>query len=729
MLLNSTVWICSLTSRPNLTYAEALDCEKDARKMLKSFKSELKTPIVYVASLTQRSGISDMVDDIMAYFNVRFFPEEIVMVLDKPTTKWRECQVLAVLPPSDTSSGNKFEPSLIQYRVKRLNVTKPQEPFIVKGNAVRRNRYSLTKDKIKLFLKQCVECNNIGQLKIKESCYNKYVVEAGVKKFSDIFVGKPPKFELSKTLKNKIKSNVKKKKSTKDKDSTTDQKQATISNYFSKNDTTKKDKAESKVNKEKEKEERERQKLANKTLQEEMLRKRKEEEAKKLEIKKALAEEKERMRVELLQMVQGAVRSFNQTRDDLELQDQKMLPLANPVQTLISKKYFGDALSILEIICSFQVWLEDKDKFPRGFNLALLERSLLCHEIGGPLSDLIQVLLGTLFSLQSEESNEVDCKYVLPAADSKELISDDVRDATNTAIWVTKYMSSLSVLPMDANSISELLRLHLLMSGARVDECCSQWRYQHRGGYCSNDDPGLLLRQKYPHILRALNLYTVYQLPFSDIIKILQCLVGQICTYSSIRDTIEDRLDKAYKSRIALKTIFQAERKRETVLTLKKKEMTEAMKKTVEVFEGTAEEKKKLNERLQTDLDTKIKHIDWESEKAKKLFTSSVKTEQQGIFSYQLLLGTDRAYRNYWLFESLPGLFIEQRPFEIPCPKNPVENINELAQCAPQDRYNYIKQMVVRDKASANDKENKVDNNIDSTKQTTLVNGVDGNKL
>jgi len=37
ILCNSLVWSCSITDKPNLTYQEALDCEKSARKRLSNF--------------------------------------------------------------------------------------------------------------------------------------------------------------------------------------------------------------------------------------------------------------------------------------------------------------------------------------------------------------------------------------------------------------------------------------------------------------------------------------------------------------------------------------------------------------------------------------------------------------------------------------------------------------------------------------------------------------------
>lgn len=78
MLINSMVWSCELTGRPNLTYAEALDSEKNARKMVKNYPEEMKIPTLMIAKVTKRTSINDMVDDVFNFLNVRYFIGETV---------------------------------------------------------------------------------------------------------------------------------------------------------------------------------------------------------------------------------------------------------------------------------------------------------------------------------------------------------------------------------------------------------------------------------------------------------------------------------------------------------------------------------------------------------------------------------------------------------------------------------------------------------------------------
>lgn len=579
MFLNSTVWTCALTSRPNLTYAEALQSERDARRVLRRFPYELKAPLVFIANCTQRSGISDLVDDVFSYVATRFFREETVSVLEKTAANkevWRECEVLSVLAPvaaaeSDPlADASSVDPAAVRYKVRRIpdeETKKLPEAFVVTGQLVRRPRYVLSKDKLKLFMKQCVECNEVGMLKVKPASYSKCVTDGGVAKFGDIWVGKAPVFEASKWLQSRQKKELTKEKEKGGEKVKTTKKPATkkdtdmpsskenkkpagkqkdkklaasaanqpdISHYFAANNSKEgADKAVKSTPAKKEV----------KISKEELLRIRKEKEEAEAGAKRNQIEERKRQRAELNQMLLATLKSYNRIAEDLELPDQRPLPVPKPVQTLIPNELLGDALFVVEFLYSFQSVLECTDKFPRGYSLALMERSLLYREVAGPLSDTIQVLLGTVFSLQIEEASEVLVEYVpgdfFETANTADVWDVAVRDATRATDWTQLFLSTpLAELPMDANTVSELLRLHLLTSGAREAEECARWRYQQRGGYRNVDDPGLALRVKHPHILHELNTKTVYELRTTDVLQILMCLVNQIVTYSTVRDKV-----------------------------------------------------------------------------------------------------------------------------------------------------------------------------------------------
>lgn len=100
ILVNSMVWTCSMSGRNNLTYAEALESEENARKSLRDFPPTLRVPLLYLASKTHRDNFTDMAEDVWKFARDRFFVGEIVDALLSDGA-WHEGQILQVMAPSD----------------------------------------------------------------------------------------------------------------------------------------------------------------------------------------------------------------------------------------------------------------------------------------------------------------------------------------------------------------------------------------------------------------------------------------------------------------------------------------------------------------------------------------------------------------------------------------------------------------------------------------------------
>lgn len=713
--------------------------------MIEAFPQVLKGPVVYIANLTKRSAISDLVDDVFNYVNTRFFKNEKVVAKDPNSDQFIECEVVGFVTPAaaESSPNGKIQAEDVKYRVKRIEANgKSPMLWTVNADQIRRrkkdNSLPFSKDKLKLFLKQCIEYNDIRMLTIKQDAYKKYVTDANITALSSFYVGKQPIFDLSKVLADKKEKDKKKKQEQKKIDKEKKKKEK-LENGVAKNGTTpNKNGKVKKSGKQSSLDDfvtKDGQKIAElkklKKLEDEEAKRRKEEENRKrkemeAERQKLLAEERKKRLADLMQLVQVTVRNLNAVKDDLELQDQKPLPPTKPVKTVFPDKYFSDAVMVIEFISSYTAILEDKDKFRNGIDFSLMERALLTREIAGPLSDILQVLLGSIFSLQIEEANEMDIEYESGPITFKDNIpngqQDLIKKATTAATWPQKYLTlSMSELPIDATTLTELLRLHFLTSGAKLTEQGTKYRFQERGGFQNTDDPGVAFCMENPQILRALSKKTVYELPTDDILSILRVLINQILSYSSVRDLVEERLENSNKAKIALKNLLSAERKREATLVSDKKEVLEEVKKTLETFEGTEEEKAAQKDALDKKADLKIKNLEFMAEREKKKFTEQLDKLKSEIFDYQLCLGSDRAYRTYWLFESLPGLFIEHDPFGGQCIENPVSNIHGLANCPPEKRYLFIKNML-QEKQNNNgndkDKENKVSNTLDAKPKT-----------
>lgn len=581
--------------------------------------------------------------------------------------------------------------------------------WIVRGEMLRRDKTVFTKEKTKLFLKQHVEGFN-AMLKVKEESLQKYVHSRGLK-MEELFTGKLPDFEISKKLQlQQVKKTTKKgeksdksEKATKGRKSGGGGKQGDITKYLNNSGTGSKQLST---------EEKKKREENSKKFREEMEAKRKEKADQEAEKQKKVAEEKAR----IIAKTQASVREHNQIRDDLELTDHRVMPKGKLISTLVDQKHFADFIKILEFLHSFPEVLSISDKFPNRISIEILERSLILKEVNGPLSDILQVLLGTIFSLQIEEENETEIEYRVngdvPLKHSK---AEMMQNAARVHLWSAQhYSTKINEMVMDSTTISELLRLHLMGSGAIVSDRSSKYRFASRGGYKSHDDPGLILCTKYPHIIKFLSQYSIFQLPTRDILRILGCLTDQILTYSNLRDVLEDRLEKSSSAKLEYRSLKANEGRRERKINEEKKALHEELKTTIAAFtEEQPEAKDALIKQAETELEQKIAKIDAQSVKDRAQHLKELNAQVSIYFNHQTYLGSDRAFRNYYIFESMPGLFVEHDiTFSGKCIDQYIKNNPALAHCTKEQRYGIIKQMVTNEEAGASDdKENKVEIN------------------
>ncbi|XP_052900776.1 bromodomain adjacent to zinc finger domain protein 1A [Anopheles moucheti] len=712
MLISSMVWSCAMTGRPNLTYTEALESEKAARKLLKTFPAAVKGPFLLIASHTQRTSINEMHEDVYGFVKDRLFKGEIVDAMDLTRKAFRPAVISNVLP--DNTQGA----STVMYQVTADDNMVPSVWNVTPSN-VKRDRSTLTRDKCKLFLKQHVEAGPGGQLRIKADSLAKFVTGEG---WTDdqVFLGQTPNFEQSKRLKqNAERSEVSgaskppKKKATSTEKVTKmgpvdgEKQQQGEKSKKTKKQSTKMMEQKGKV---KQKSSTGKQQSiakyietstesavldakAKKMAREVALQKLKQEQEtlakKRLEEEKAL----------LLQQATLALKKYNAVLEDQELIDQRPMPAVRSVRPLIMSKHFGNFVFILEFLNSFSDMLAIRSKFSGGLTMHLLERALILREVNGPLSDIFKVLLSAIFTQQLEEENEVDVGYerVESLGLKRQTVPDQAR-ARDTVLWCEKhYCTKLSEMPIDATTVSELLRLHFLSSGALVEEKAAKHRYYNRGGYSSADDPGLRLVRDYPHIFRALNSHSVYQLSIGDIIQILCCLIHQLLTYSGVRELVEERVERARTARYNYQTNRYAQRRLTVKTGSQKNQAREDMKRELAAFEGDIAAKEEHRKKLMELVKAQNNRIDAEAAREMKVLQTQSKRLKEDFFDYQIYLGSDRCFRKYWLFESLPGLFVEHdRTYAGRCLDRPTPNIPGLAFCAPDQRKKYITKAIMR---------------------------------
>ena len=275
------------------------------------------------------------------------------------------------------------------------------------------------------------------------------------------------------------------------------------------------------------------------------------------------------------------------------------------------------------------------------------------------------------------------------------------------ARWPMKHQGqSLSELHMNEWSITEILRLHLASAGAHRHDKCNNWLYQQRGGYRLADDPGLQFRMEDPQILEALNSRTVYELNIDEKIKILSCLMYQILSFATVRDEIDEKFNELREAKEELRQHQIGENKRQRLVeeAVKAKKREEFMQKKEEKLKAQEKEtqqskdenKAKENEKMvngdgNDPKDTKKKDsetppeaymterqrlaIQTQKEKEEKelqkkediLKSQAYETERVlsdrisdlTAKSGRTFLGRDRAYRRFWVIDSLPGLYVE----------------------------------------------------------------------
>ncbi|XP_015763887.1 PREDICTED: bromodomain adjacent to zinc finger domain protein 1A-like [Acropora digitifera] len=261
------------------------------------------------------------------------------------------------------------------------------------------------------------------------------------------------------------------------------------------------------------------------------------------------------------------------------------------------------------------------------------------------------------------------------------------------AAWPMQFQGKpLHELIMDPFTSSELLRLHLLSSGARIGCGESSYRWQRRGGFTYCDDAGVEFRHDAPHILKSLVTSNVYDMGAEDKLKVLVALCTQLITYATARDCpffiIAVFFISASKTESAKNEVNQlnkggkAGKKKDENLN---SSQSNESKESTNTDNQTAEEKKStdplpapLTKEEEEELaqqrkdERKRKDQDFLNQLAKAVSRSAIQP-----------LGRDRVFRRYWTFKSLRGLFVEdddpdQHLLLEPELKNPdVENGDE----------------------------------------------------
>ena len=191
-------------------------------------------------------------------------------------------------------------------------------------------------------------------------------------------------------------------------------------------------------------------------------------------------------------------------------------------------------------------------------------------------------------------------------------MEDLTKYATYARQWIHHHQGvHLKELCMNPVTISEILRLHLLMSGARVKfmENSCKWYVQHRGGYNVEDDPALGLRQNRPGLIHVLATKSVVELNVEEKLEILSCLVNQLLTYDTVRGEIEERMESSRQFKFELKNLQLIEKKRSMEFASARAKLKQEQKKVKSENTSELEKLETENEAARVEYEKKFNNL------------------------------------------------------------------------------------------------------------------------
>merc|ERR1712025_250161 len=584
--------------------------------------------------------LGELVDDVYDWIKNRYFVGEIVDAVIG--NQWCESTVLKVIPPTedeikadmaaeeevtevDKDGAPKKEDvekeasgSLLEERLKNppdhlykyeVEETCPDdedvvEHHIIEADDVRRDKGIVNRDKLSLYLKNVVELNKEGlQFVMKAKGVKIYNLDTV--QWSDIYGGPEPVFEES-VRKVPQMTNKKKGQFTLDGWATKGEKKPVAKEEKEKKVKEPKPEKESKKPKKQTPEEIEAEmnklREAQAKYREEM--RLKEEAAKKKRIEDK-QKEKER-KAEEKRLVKEIMMEWNSRREDLDCEDHKELPKPTPIRSRIPNHLLGDFFSVLEFLHSFSAILELKDIYPHGVTFAELESALVETEtVDGAFYDIVSFMLVSLFDLQLEEEEEARADSDKTANDElhegltgkNEEIANAIKAATETHLYTRKNLGlTLREIHLDQWSITEILRLHLESSGAFMGHNLRNWRYQQRGGWAFQDDPGFQFCMENPQILASLHGKSVFELGVIEKLKVLGAMMNQMLSFAGVRDEVDTRFENLFEAKQELRDATAEENKR--LKELKQEEINKAKEERQKLMEERLKEaKNKKNEK------------------------------------------------------------------------------------------------------------------------------------
>ncbi|XP_062502466.1 bromodomain adjacent to zinc finger domain protein 1A-like isoform X2 [Corticium candelabrum] len=272
---------------------------------------------------------------------------------------------------------------------------------------------------------------------------------------------------------------------------------------------------------------------------------------------------------------------------------------------------------------------------------------------------------------------------------------DSIESARAAFLWPLHHQGALlSEIPLEPLTVSEVLRLHLRCAGGRAFSQVANFRYTRRGGFTDSDDPVSELKSSDPGLVKKLETELIYCLTVEEKLKLLSTLSNQILTFAAVRDFMEESMTQYRQSKRKLKELQQEieKRRREEHVLRKQQRREEKVKKVngevkndermidlvctdkMERAEGENRKKFGTEEESRSGCTSSSENEDDEvsknrEEEDSKDWRSELNKREAELLEQMVLegapynlcpLGVDRIYQTYWLFPSLPAVFVQQ---------------------------------------------------------------------
>ena len=272
---------------------------------------------------------------------------------------------------------------------------------------------------------------------------------------------------------------------------------------------------------------------------------------------------------------------------------------------------------------------------------------------------------------------------------------DSIQSARDAFLWPLHHQGTLlGEIPLDSLTITDALRLHLMCTGGRAFSQVANFRYTRRGGFTDNDDPVFELKSSDPALVKKLETEVIYDLIIEEKLRLLSTLSNQLLTFAAVRDFMEQSMAQYRQVKRELKDLQQEmdKRRREEILSRRQKRREEKEKKVNgEMKKGEAASDLVCTETMVDGVGGKNRKQHKGEEESRSGFSSSSENEENvqnrkeereprdwreemekreaELLERMALerapynlhpLGVDRIYQHYWLFPSLPAVFVQE---------------------------------------------------------------------